>query len=100
MIWNSLDADADVIKVNLVRNGINELSAITVVDDGNAIPFHEAQKLFGSLGGSWKRKQKHTKEAKRFLHGQNGEGRFQALQLGRISEWNITCMDNGALKNY
>ena len=100
MIWNSLDADANVIKVNLVRNGIDELSAITVVDDGNAIPFPEAQKLFGSLGGSWKRKQKHTKEAKRFLHGQNGEGRFQALQLGRISEWNITCMDNGALKNY
>ena len=100
MIWNSLDADATVVKVNLIRNGLNQVSEIKVVDDGNAIPFPDAKKLFGSLGGSWKRDKEHTKESNRFLHGQNGEGRFQALQLGRISEWNVTCMDEGVLKNY
>ena len=100
LIWNSLDADANVVKVNLVRNPLNEPSAIEIIDDGNAIPFPQAENLFGSLGGSWKRTQKHTKESNRFLHGQNGEGRFQALQLGRISEWDITCSDGKTLKNY
>ena len=100
LIWNSLDADANVVKVNLVRNGLDEVSAIEVVDDGTAIPFPEAEKLFGSLGGSWKRNKEHTKESNRFLHGQNGEGRFQALQLGRISEWHVTCMEGGVLMNY
>ena len=100
LIWNSLDADANIVRVNLIRNGLNEVSEIKVVDDGNAIAFPAAKNLFGSLGGSWKRDKEYTKESNRFLHGQNGEGRFQALQLGRISEWNVTCMDEGVLKNY
>ena len=100
LIWNSLDADANVVRVSLVRDELNLPTAIKVVDDGNAIPFLEVDNLFGSLGGSWKRNLRHTKEANRFLHGQNGEGRFQALQLGRHSEWDVTFADREILKNY
>ena len=100
LVWNSLDADANVVRINIDRNPLGEPSAIKVVNDGIAIPYKKAESLFGSLGGSWKRDQKYTKGFNRFLHGQNGEGRFQALQLGRISEWDITYSDNKTLENY
>jgi RNA-directed DNA polymerase len=54
LMWNSLDADADKISVSFEQNALGALERIRVTDNGNGIPYGEAELLFGSLGGSWK----------------------------------------------
>jgi hypothetical protein len=90
LIWNSLDADATSIDVRFEYNGLSTMSAIVVTDDGLGMPFTEAPELFKRLGGSWKRVGGTTKKESRFLHGQDGRGRFKAFALGRIVEWDVT----------
>jgi hypothetical protein len=59
---------------------------IRVQDDGDGIPFEEAEGYFKSLGGSWKKKGAKTKDG-RFIHGEKGQGRFKAFSLGETVTW-------------
>ena len=66
------------------------MSKIIVRDNGTGMEYEKAPELFKSLGGSWKRSGATTKKEGRFLHGQDGRGRFKAFALGRIAEWDVT----------
>lgn len=90
LIWNGLDAEATEVSVEIDRGEL-KLDAIRVRDNGHGIPPEEAESLFSSLGGSWKRQAKTSKHGTRMLHGEEGKGRFRALALGRVSEWSITA---------
>ena len=87
LIWNGLDADATSVSVSFEYNALGAMSAVIVTDNGHGIPFTEAPEGFRRLGGSWKRPGAVTKGEGRFLHGQDGRGRFKALSLGRFAEW-------------
>lgn len=100
LIWNSLDADASSINVTLEYNGLNTLSAITVSDNGHGMPHADAPGLFQNLGGSWKRLGGTTKHEGRFLHGQEGRGRFKGLALGLAAEWDVTYAKGTELWTY
>jgi hypothetical protein len=52
--------------------------------------YEMAPELFKRLGGSWKRSGGTTKQEGRYLHGQDGRGRFKAFALGRVAEWDVT----------
>lgn len=99
LIWNSLDADSTSIEV-IFQEGIIESGQIIIKDNGHGIAHYEAEQLFSSLGGSWKKLQERSKNKKRFLHGQEGKGRFKAFALGRSIEWNIRFEDNGKIYEY
>lgn len=75
------------------------LSQILIKDDGKGIPYESAEKLFSSLGGSWK-KDKIFSERSRFLHGKEGQGRFKAFSIGRFVEWNTTYFLGDILYEY
>lgn len=90
LIWNSLDADAKDVAVSFQYNELGSMSAIVIADNGSGMPRDDAPMLFSHLGGSWKRLTRHTKEGHRFLHGQDGRGRFKAFSLGGIVEWDVT----------
>jgi len=90
LIWNGLDADASKVQVRLDYNSLGAMSAIIIKDDGLGIPYAEAPELFRRLGGSWKKPGATTKRAGRFLHGQDGRGRFKSFALGLIAEWDVT----------
>ncbi len=90
LIWNGLDADATSVSVSFDYNALGAMSAVIVTDNGNGIPFSEAPEGFRRLGGSWKRPGAVTKGEGRFLHGQDGRGRFKAFSLGRFAEWDVT----------
>lgn len=90
-IWNGLDADATLIDVRFDYNALGAMSAIVVTDNGLGMTRDEAPELFKNLGGSWKRlSTRTTTKERRFLHGQDGRGRFKAFALGRIAEWDVT----------
>lgn len=98
LVWNALDADANNVYVDLVDSDLG-LSHIFIRDDGDGIPYENAEKLFSSLGGSWK-KDKILSGRSRFLHGKEGQGRFKAFSIGRYIEWNTTYFFEGVPCEY
>ncbi|MFP2923767.1 ATP-binding protein [Pyxidicoccus sp. 3LG] len=87
LAWNSLDADATTVVLDLKENGLGGMERIRVEDDGHGIDYEEALRVFQNLGGSWKRNQRRSRSGNRILHGQAGEGRFRAFALGRTVTW-------------
>jgi hypothetical protein len=99
-IWNSLDADASSVDVNIEQNELGAMSKISVRDNGTGMEYEKAPEMFKSLGGSWKRSGATTKKEGRYLHGQDGRGRFKAFALGRIAEWDVTYGKGKALSTF
>jgi len=101
LIWNSLDGEASNINVEFERADLaGGLSKIVIYDDGLGFPRSEAAKLFGNLGGSWKRLTPRTKTKSRMVHGQEGRGRYKAFALGRSAEWKVCYLDAGKPKAF
>lgn len=98
IIWNSLDADATEVKIELKENNLKVLDVIEVIDNGHGFLADEAEKVFGKLGGSWKYSSLTSKGEKRILHGKAGKGRFWAFTLAPYIEWVSTANVNGSLE--
>lgn len=98
LIWNGFDAKSDKVQVFLDLNEMNGLQSVRVRDFGKGIVFSEADKLFGSLGDSWKKAA--VRHDGRSLHGKNGKGRFKAFALGSQVEWATTYKSNGKSHSY
>ena len=99
-IWNSLDADATAIDVRFYYNDLGAMSKIIVQDNGTGMEFEKAPELFKKLGGSWKQPGKMTEKEGRFLHGQDGRGRFKAFALGRVAEWEVVYQKEESLSTF
>ncbi|WP_425929376.1 ATP-binding protein [Pseudomonas sp. NyZ201] len=98
LVWNALDADAFNIEIYLNSNDLG-LYEIVIRDDGHGIPYPQSEKLFGYLGGSWKASNKQSPLG-RYLHGQEGQGRFKSFSVGRVVEWITTYKDGDNYKSY
>ena len=93
LIRNSLDADADKIKIEFGRNDLDGIEDIRVTDDGHGMLPAEIPRLFGQLGDSWKRTAKVSRTKSRALHGRDGRGRFRAAGIGNWIEWRTVAAD-------
>lgn len=82
LIWNAYDADARTVRVEFEEGGLTKLGLIRVQDDGDGIPFEEAEGYFKSLGGSWKRMGAKTKNG-RFIHGEKRARPLQGILARR-----------------
>ena len=94
LVWNALDADATEVRVELQRNSLNAIEKIRVKDNGSGISFEHMPDIFTSLGGLWKKKQNHTKNFSRKLHGKEGRARFKVFALGNVADWDVVYSDN------
>ncbi len=86
LIWNSYDADAKNVRVELVVGPLTKLEVIRVIDDGCGIKLDQIDNYFDTLGGSWKTRTPKT-AAGRIIHGKKGQGRFKAFSLGNTVSW-------------
>lgn len=100
LLWNSFDADATLVEVDVEENGLGNVEAISVKDNGFGIPFDEANECFRKLGGSWKKGATRTHGEKRMLHGKEGKGRFKAFALGNRVTWETVFGVNGSKAAY
>lgn len=100
LIWNSVDADAVLVRVHLESNHLGGLKAVRVSDDGHGLPYEDALGAFEKLGGSWKKNVGRTQGKGRLLHGKQGKGRFKVFGLGDTVEWRTRYRDNGGLSGY
>jgi hypothetical protein len=98
LIWNAFDARSDKVEVFLDINEMDGIESVRVRDYGDGIKFSEVEKLFGSLGDSWKKSA--VRQNGRALHGKNGKGRFKAFSLGSKVEWATTFKTNGKSHSY
>ena len=99
LIWNALDADATRVDVFIKECDLG-IVEVVIRDNGDGIDYHQAEQLFSSLGGSWKSK-KVTTPTGRYLHGQEGQGRFKSFAIGRIVDWTTTtALPNGQVGRY
>lgn len=98
LIWNGFDASSQVVSVKFNINAIDGLETITVEDQGEGIPFKDAQTFFGEIGDSWKKIKKENYHHP--LHGQNGKGRFKAFCLGADIEWKTTFEDKNLFSTF
>jgi hypothetical protein len=104
LIWNGLDAESDVVDVELELSSVVDsgrelmhVTRVTVSDKGHGMSPEEAQEAFGSLGDSWKRTLNgRTVNGKRVLHGAEGRGRFFAYALGHRVRWRSVSQSGGA----
>jgi len=87
LVWNAIDAEADVVRVQLARSDMDAIERVSVEDDGHGISSDEVQSTFGRIGGSWKALSTRSKNDKRGLHGKLGEGRLRAFALGSRVTW-------------
>lgn len=98
LIWNGFDAKSNKVEVFLDINEMDGLESVRVRDYGQGIVFSDADKLFGSLGDSWKKAA--VRQDGRSLHGKNGKGRFKAFALGNQVEWATTYRSDGKSHSY
>lgn len=99
LLWNAADADATRIDLEIDTDEV-AMQSVTVRDNGHGIPHSQVEALFGKLGGSWKAHGSRSKTKNRMLHGKEGKGRFKALALGRVADWNVRYKDGNKLLGY
>lgn len=85
-IWNAVDADAKNVSVDIKRNELGGIEAITISDDGTGITQNMALSVFENLGDSWKRQANRT-NSHRVLHGKEGQGRLRFFSIAEVAEW-------------
>ncbi|MFT4289499.1 ATP-binding protein [Nocardioides sp.] len=97
LIWNAIDAEATTVTVELEHDEFDAITKTVVTDDGHGIDRDELESTFGRIGGSWKRLASKTKNGKRGLHGERGEGRLRAFALGNRVSWVSHSVDTAGV---
>jgi hypothetical protein len=95
LIWNGLDAEADIIDVYVEAGSLGAgfaahsyVTRIIIQDNGHGISPEIAREAFSKLGDSWKRTlHGRTLHGIRPLHGSLGRGRLYAYSLGHRAHW-------------
>ncbi len=100
LIWNALDAEAHQIDVIFYEDLLGGVNKIVVSDDGHGISPEEAEKVFGSIGGSPKRLRRRSPKLDRPYHGKEGRGRYKAFSIGRSIEWHSRTVVNGGFTTF
>ena len=98
LIWNSLDADAKMVRIKIIDDEVS-IKSVSVIDDGHGIHYDDAEYVFESLGGSVKKNKSHSPED-RILHGKEGKGRFKCFALGDRITFESTYDDHGTLMKF
>lgn len=93
LLWNALDAEADIVTVSIARNELDGVDVVQVEDDGHGMTHADALRDFRRLGGSWKKNRSASKSGNRPLHGKEGAGRFRAFAIGSSVEWSTVAVD-------
>lgn len=100
LIWNSLDAEATEVRVNLNYLSDTLLQTITVQDNGLGIHPDLLNTTLSEVGNSWKKTANISQNKKRTLHGKQGKGRFQPFALGTLVEWDTAYKEKGQLYEF
>lgn len=99
IIYNSLDASASHIDVNIKYNNLNFIEIIQVLDNGCGIQAPDINNKWDPFlrRGYSEKKIGQINKFNRNLHGKNGDGRFKSYALGSVIEWKSKTTDNSTI---
>ncbi|HBM17429.1 MAG TPA: hypothetical protein DD381_13965 [Lentisphaeria bacterium] len=108
VIWNSIDAEADNINVDIEKvndplsidkcNPFTIPAQVIITDNGEGIPFDKLENYLSQLEDSWKRK--NTRKNGRKFHGRKGCGRFKYFAIGEDIIWETTYLKENEFFTY
>lgn len=90
LVWNSLDARAGTVKVDIQEQPLGGVVRVVVSDDGEGIDFLSIKSNFGRFNDSDKREDD-------ALHGSHGRGRLAFHRLAREATWYTKNEDGEAV---
>lgn len=101
LVWNSLDAKASTVEINIIHNDLDGLDQILVVDNGEGIDVKDQDNNFGKFNESSK---KHDDDK----HGSHGRGRLAFHRLCDDAIWFTSRegyhakieINSGSIKDY
>ena len=97
-IWNSLDANAKNIEIN-IETGPNSIKTMEIIDDGDGINYEKLEDdLFGKFNTSLRAEQKENNQS--LPRGNKGYGRFAFIKFASKAEWETVYHDEKNGKNY
>lgn len=89
LVWNSFDAKADKVSISIVRNPINQITSVTVLDDGEGIDYKNYKNNFAKFNES-------AKKNDQAQHGAHGRGRLAFHRLCKDAVWFTRNADGDA----
>lgn len=95
LVWNSFDAEAKSINIEVKETAAGGVDSVVVSDDGHGFTVDEITEFFSQVGGSWKSRSptRKTRSGDRMLHGAKGEGRLRAFAIGDEITWESVTLD-------
>jgi len=99
IIYNSLDASASRIDINIKYNNLNFIEIIQVLDNGCGIQAPNVNDKWDPFlrRGYSEKKIGQTNKFNRNFHGKNGDGRFKSYALGSVIEWKSKTINNSTI---
>jgi DNA topoisomerase VI subunit B len=82
LIWNSLDADATEVRVDLTESRLGGLERITVKDNGHGILPAVCDNAFASLGGSPKLRKSISPTGRQIFQGKRPTRKSESIRRG------------------
>ena len=89
LIWNSIDADADLVDVEVEVSEFGAPTEVRVSDNGHGIDPDLVNSLFLTEGDSWKATKRFSPKG-RPLHGKLGRGRLLVYGIAEAATWSST----------
>lgn len=79
-VWNGFDAKASNVNINIIRNELDGLESISIMDDGEGIDLENMCHSFEKFNES-------TKKNNDDVHGSHGRGRLSFHKLANTAIW-------------
>ncbi|MBR1433344.1 ATP-binding protein [Ruminococcus sp.] len=95
-IWNGFDAGATQIEIIFEFNQIENVSSITIIDNGNGINYDELSLKFKPFNDSEKATDNNNSHHS-IPHGKHGIGRFTFFTFASKAQWYTVYKDENAV---
>lgn len=90
LVTNAFDAEASLVDVDVLMNGLDAIVALTVFDTGVGMTRVELTDRFGLVG---------VRSDNKTKIGRFGVGRWGVFRLGRRSQWRTVAKDTSGVKH-
>lgn len=93
-VWNSYDANANEIEINFIKDTLERIIEVKIIDNGDGISYEELDEKFGYLLQSQKKSISQERRIDSNLHGQKGIGRLTFDYFAKNATWKTSYYDN------
>ena len=99
-IWNGFDARGTKIEISTKKNDLDNITEISIKDNGTGIIKKQLNKKFKPFYESEKSEQSYERTRITGIHGKNGVGRLTFFCFARYARWDTVYQEDTEYKSY